>query len=83
MGRASPSKIQANWLVQTPYTGFLFHCYSRAIFAMRLSYRLVGIVQATLRPEEIHAAATEFYRAIVDDARDYEHKQGRRHNPGR
>ena len=31
------------------------------IFAMRLSYRLVGIIQATLRPEEIHAAATEFY----------------------
>ena len=30
LGRASTSKIQANWLVQTPYTGFLFHCYSRA-----------------------------------------------------
>ncbi len=49
------------------------------IFAMRLSYRLVGIVQATLRPEEIHAAATEFYRAIVDDTRDYEQKKGQGH----
>ena len=44
------------------------------IFAMRLSYRLVGIIQATLRPEEIHSAATEFYRAIVADTRDYERK---------
>jgi hypothetical protein len=44
------------------------------VFAMRLSYRLVGIIQATLRPEEIHTAATEFYRAIIDDFRDYEQK---------
>jgi hypothetical protein len=47
------------------------------IFAMRLSYRLVGIIEAAIRPEEIHAAATEFYRAIVDDLRDYERKNGR------
>jgi hypothetical protein len=44
---------------------------------MRLSYRLVGIIEAAIRPEEIHAAATEFYRAIVDDLRDYERKNGR------
>jgi hypothetical protein len=45
------------------------------VFAMRLSYRLVGIIQATLRPEEIHSAVTEFYRAIVDDTREYEQKK--------
>ena len=50
---------------------------------MRLSYRLVGIIQATLRPEEIHTAATEFYRAIVDDARDYEQKKSERPEPCR
>ena len=47
------------------------------VFAMRLSYRLVGIIQATLRPEEIHSAATEFYRAIIDDTKEYEQKPAR------
>ena len=47
------------------------------IFAMRLSYRLVEIVQSILRPEEIHTAATEFYQAIVEETGAYEEKKGR------
>lgn len=45
------------------------------IFAMRLSYQLVGIVLPCVRPEDIHDLAREYYQAIVRSIQDYEHKR--------
>ncbi len=49
---------------------------ARHIFAMRLSYRLVGMIQVMLRPEDIHDTVMEFYRAIVQEAGEFEEKKG-------
>lgn len=45
------------------------------IFAIRLAYKLVGIIEPCLRPEMLHDAATAFYDAIVRDMREYEEKK--------
>ncbi len=45
------------------------------VFAMRLSYELVGIVAACLKPEQIHALATEYYLAIVRQTWEYEQQK--------
>jgi len=42
------------------------------IYCARLAYRLVGIILPALRPEEIHDAAAEFYKAILDEHQHHE-----------
>jgi len=49
------------------------------IYCARLAYRLVGIILPALRPEEIHAAAAEFYKAILDEHHRYETQSQARH----
>lgn len=48
------------------------------VFAIRLAWRLVGIVQACLREEELPLLADEYYRAIVQDYRDHAVNRGHR-----
>jgi len=49
------------------------------IYCARLAYRLVGIILPALRPEEIHDAAAEFYKAILDEHRRYETQNQAKH----
>jgi len=42
------------------------------VYFARLAYRLVGIILPALRPEEVHDAAAEFYKAILDEHRHHE-----------
>lgn len=49
------------------------------IYCARLAYRLVGIILPALRPEEIHDAAAEFYKAILDEHRHHETQRQARH----
>jgi hypothetical protein len=45
------------------------------IFATRLAYRLAGIVQPCLRPEELHLLITEYYTAIVQDTQQFQEER--------
>jgi len=49
------------------------------VYFARLAYRLVGIILPALRPEEIHDAAEEFYKAIRDEHRQYETQRQAKH----
>jgi hypothetical protein len=49
------------------------------VYCIRLAYRLVGIIPPTLRPEAIHDAAAEFYKAVLDEHRHYETQRQARH----
>jgi hypothetical protein len=42
------------------------------IFCMRLAFRLAEIIQAVIRPEEIHDVVGEYYKAIREDLQRYE-----------
>ena len=53
------------------------HQPAHHIFATRLAWQLVGIVQACLE-DEMQLLATEYYRAIIQDLRDYEAKRAGR-----
>jgi hypothetical protein len=48
------------------------------IFSMRLAFRLAGIVEPCLRPEELHALITEYYQAIVQDMQQFEQEKRKR-----
>jgi len=48
------------------------------IFAMRLAYRLAGIVMPCLREDELHALITEYYKAIIADTQQFQEERRKR-----